>query len=196
MTAYLAAQFASLQLERETLLSKQAGVSRELEAARREVALANEARGRAEDEIEASRALLAAQTVRLQEIEKSHNAAEATITTLLARLRVAEDALARSEAERSQSEERLSNELVQARIEVATTRFELDEALLAQKKARQALAVSKESETALERQLAAERLTSADLALRLEHAQQQTRRMMAELKERDPLAQVKANAVR
>jgi predicted nucleic acid-binding Zn-ribbon protein len=207
MTAYLGAQLAALQLERDRLFNKNDAAERETEALRREVSLANDARERAEDELAVSRSVLESQSARLDDTERRRSAAEATVSTLLARLRAAEDE--KSEfakqvdalnIQQGKMEERLSDELVQARTELATTRFELDEATLGQRKARQQLAevrqqlaASREEATSLEKQLAAERIKSADLSMRLEQSMQMARRAM---KEREALAPVNANTAR
>jgi len=64
---------------------------------------------------------------------------------------------------------------------------------------RQQLAASREEATSLEKQLAAERIKSADLSMRLEQSMQMARRAIAELtklKEREALAPVNANSAR
>ena len=200
MSDYLGAQFASLQLEKGRLAASHASLTREVEALRREVALANQRREESEEECAVARELAAslqARVAHLSDAESRCSGAEATVTTLLARFRTAEDANSSLSKQLAAQEERLSDELVQARTELATARFEIENAHLAQRKARLQLATSKESEAALEQQLICEKLKSADLAERLEAAQQLSRRLQKEAaaaSERHHLAPLNANA--
>jgi hypothetical protein len=148
------------------------------------VQLANEERLEAEDACEAARALAAD----VEGVRGRCAAAEATVSTLLLRLRAADDEKAalqaRSVSEMQDLEERFqrqTDELVHARTELATARFELDEANLQSRKSRQLHACSKEREASLAADLAQERLKTADLALRLEEALRMGKRMGAEL---------------
>ena len=198
MSDYLGAQFASLQLEKGRLAVANAALTREAAALRKEVQLANTRREEAEEECAAARELassLQARVAHLSDAQSRCSGAEATVTTLLARLRTAEDESASLRKELAALEERLSDELVQARTELATSRFENEEARLEQRKARLHLAKSKESEAALEQQLIGEKLKSADLAGRLEETQQLVRRLQKEAaaNQREHLAPLNAN---
>jgi chromosome segregation ATPase len=203
MSDYLGAQFASLQLEKGRLAASHANLTREVEALRQERQLEHSRREAVEEECAAARELVAslqARVAHLSDAESRCSGAEATVTTLLARLRTAEETSSSLRKQLAAMEERLSDELVQARTELATARFEIENAHLAQRKARVQLQTSKESEAALEQQLISEKLRSADLAERLETAQQLARRLQKEAAaqqaavERHHLAPLNSNA--
>jgi len=178
---WLSEQLSFLQLEKQRLQTAHASVSRDNDALRREVALSNELVEHAEDAAEEARA----EATRLQAQLSSREAlesralasAEATITTLLARLRAAED-------DKAALQETLSDELVTVRTALATTRFEFDEASLEHRRRAALLAASVAREAALQMELMAERQRTAAAELQLGELQRANKRLATEMAQR------------